>query len=231
MAAAESNVPATNQVVVESNDTEDDGITLMDLFRIVHKHLLVGIITFVVVFAAVCAYTFMVPPKYSATAQVFATYSDSSVQDNNISNINSASTYITNQIQSYPTLATTESVLKPVIDDLGLDTTVANLAGQLTVTNPTDTAFVNITAETEDAKQASDIANSVAESLSNVVEKSLYASGKESPVKLSVVQRAAEPVAPSSPKVALYLAVGLVAGLILGVFATLIRDLMATRVE
>ena len=46
-----------------------------------------------------------------------------------------------------------------------------------------------------------------------------------------MVQRAAEPVAPSSPKVALYLAVGLVAGLILGVFATLIRDLMATRVE
>lgn len=231
MAAAESNVPATNQVVVESNDTEDDGITLMDLFRIVHKHLLVGIITFVVVFAAVCAYTFLAPPKYSATAQVFATYSDSSVQDNNISNINSASTYITNQIQSYPTLATTESVLKPVIDDLGLDTTVANLAGQLTVTNPTNTAFVSITAETGDAKQASDIANSVAESLSNVVEKSLYASGKESPVKLSVVQRAAEPISPSSPKVALYLAVGLVAGLILGVFATLIRDLMATRVE
>ena len=200
MAAAESNVPATNQVVVESNDTEDDGITLMDLFRIVHKHLLVGIITFVVVFAAVCAYTFLAPPKYSATAQVFATYSDSSVQDNNISNINSASTYITNQIQSYPTLATTESVLKPVIDDLGLDTTVANLAGQLTVTNPTNTAFVNITAETGDAKQASDIANSVAESLSNVVEKSLYASGKESPVKLSVVQRAAEPISPQLPE-------------------------------
>lgn len=90
---------------------------------------------------------------------------------------------------------------------------------------------MNITAETGDAKQASDLANSVAESLSNVVEKSLYASGKESPVKLSVVQRAAEPISPSSPKVALYLAVGLVAGLILGVFATLIRDLMATRVE
>lgn len=34
--------------------------------------------------------------------------------------------------------------------------------------------------------------------MSNVAEKSLHASGKESPVKLSVVQRAAEPVAPSS---------------------------------
>ena len=50
-------------------------------------------------------------------------------------------------------------------------------------------------------------------------------------MKLSVVQRAAEPISPSSPKVALYLAVGLVAGLILGVFATLIRDLTAIRVE
>lgn len=230
MTAVENNVTATNQVI-ESTETED-GITLMDLFRIVRKHILWGIITFVVVFAAVCAYTFLVPPTYSATAQVFATYSDSSAQDdNNISNFSNASTYISNQIQSYPTLATTEAVLKPVIDDLGLDTTVANLAGQITATNPTNTAFVNITAETGDAKQASDIANSVAESLSNVVEKSLHASGKESPVKLSVVQRAAEPVTPSSPNVALYLAVGLVAGLILGVFATLIRDLMATRVK
>ena len=61
-------------------------------------------------------------PTYSATAQVFATYSDSSAQDdNNISNFSNASTYISNQIQSYPTLATTEAVLKPVIDDLGLD--------------------------------------------------------------------------------------------------------------
>lgn len=140
MTAAENNVTATNQVV-ESTETED-GITLMDLFRIVRKHILWGIIAFVAVFAAVCAYTFLVPPKYSATAQVFATYSDSSAQDNNISNFSTASTYISNQIQSYPTLATTEAVLKPVIDDLGLDTTVANLAGQITATNPTNTAFV-----------------------------------------------------------------------------------------
>lgn len=41
------------------------------------------------------------------------------------------------------------------------------------------------------AKQDSDIVNSVAESLSNVAEKSLHASNKESPVKLSMVQRAA----------------------------------------
>lgn len=38
--------------------------------------------------------------------------------------------------------------------------------------------------------------------MSNVVEKSLHTSSKESPVKLSMVQRTAEPVAPNSPKAA-----------------------------
>lgn len=40
MTAVENNVTATNQVV-ESTETED-GITLMDLFRIVRKHILWG---------------------------------------------------------------------------------------------------------------------------------------------------------------------------------------------
>ncbi|WP_264297143.1 hypothetical protein [Bifidobacterium pseudocatenulatum] len=43
--------------------------------------------------------------------------------------------------------------------------------------------------------------------MSNVVKKSLHASNKESPVKLSMVQRTAESVAPSSLKEALHLAV------------------------
>lgn len=38
MTAVENNVTATNQVV-ESTEMED-GITLMDLFRIVRKHIL-----------------------------------------------------------------------------------------------------------------------------------------------------------------------------------------------
>ncbi|WP_368102089.1 hypothetical protein [Bifidobacterium catenulatum] len=40
----------------------------------------------------------------------------------------------------------------------------------------------------------------MAESLSNVAEKSLHTSSKESPVKLSMVQRTAEPVAPQLPE-------------------------------
>ena len=63
--------PTAPQGVVEE---ADDGITLMDLFKIIRKHLVTAIIAFVVVVAGVSAYTFLAPAKYTATAQTMATY-------------------------------------------------------------------------------------------------------------------------------------------------------------
>lgn len=233
MAAAEmtNRYPMPTPAQFEAAEREDDGITLMDLFHIIGKHAVSAAISCVAVFFAVCAYTLVTPPQYSATAQVFATYSDASVRDDDISSINSASTYIANQIRSYPALATTEAVLQPVIDDLGLSMTVPQVAALLTVANPEDTAFVDITAETGDPRQSAALANGVAESLQDVVENSLYDSGQQSPVKLSIVQQAQEPASPSSPNVPLYLAVGLVGGVIVGVVVALLRDLLARRVQ
>lgn len=234
MVSVEVNEQHLSQTSISSEvvDDRDDGITLLDLMHIIARHAILAIITGVIVFLAVCAYTLTRSPQYTSTAQVFATYSDTSVEDGGINSINSASTYISNQIRSYPTLATTEAVLQPVIDNLGLQLTVPALAEQLTVENPEDTAFVNITVTDGDPRQAAAIANSVAESLSKVVETSLYdTADQQSPVKLSVVQKAQEPSSPSSPNIPLYMAVGLVAGVIVGVLVALLRDMLSTRVE
>lgn len=176
------------QVVVPQGVSEeaDNGITLMDLLTIIRKHIVTAIIAFVVVVAGVSTYTFLAPPKYTATAQTMATY-NASQEGADISQQSTGGSYISNQITSYPTLATTEKVLKPVINELGLDETVAELAGQLTVTNPTSTAFVNISAVDGDPKQAADIANAVAESLQDVIQNDLYSTSDKSPVKISIV--------------------------------------------
>ena len=50
--------PTAPQGVVEE---ADDGITLMDLLKIIRKHLVTAIIAFVVVVAGVSAYTFLAP--------------------------------------------------------------------------------------------------------------------------------------------------------------------------
>ncbi len=209
----------------------NDGLTLTGLFRILRKHVITIIITFFVVLGVVITMTAMSPVQYSTTTQLFATYNDSSEGASNSSEQNSGSSYIMSQIKSYPVLTTTQSVLQPVIDDLGLHSSVAQLKDQISVTNPTNTAFVNISVSDEDPTQAADIANAVAKSLSSVVENGLYASGSHSSVKLSIVQPAVSPTTPSSPKWNLNIAMGIIGGLILGILVALLKDVLSKRIQ
>lgn len=209
----------------------DGGITFVDLFRIIRKHAISAIVTFAIVFVGVCGYTLIIPPQYTATSKVFATYDSSVAGAGDYSTISTAGSYISNQLKSYPALAKTEAVLQPVIDDLGLDMSVGGLAESLTVTNPSDTVVVEISVENENPSQSAAICNAVAESLQTVVSKSLYSGGKASPVQLTVVQQATEPGAPSSPKIPLNLAIGVVLGLVLGIMVALLKNMLATRVQ
>ena len=64
--------------------------------------------------------------------------------------------------------------MQPVIDDLGLDTTVKELAASVTASNPDGTMLVDISVNDPDPKQASSIANSVAENLRKQVTSTIY---------------------------------------------------------
>lgn len=110
---------------------ENDGMTLSAFFDIMRKHVITIIITFLVVLGAVITMTAMSPVEYTTTSQLFATYNDSSDGTANSSEQNSGSSYIMSQIKSYPALTTTQSVLQPVIEDLGLHTSVAQLKEQI----------------------------------------------------------------------------------------------------
>lgn len=221
-----------NAISQESPEQIKRGISFLDLLAIIRKHVVTVVVAFALVCAGIGTYVFCAEPSYSATAQIIATYN--AYQDGNSEDIaqqSTGGTYVSNQIKSYPTLATTEAVLKPVIADLKLDTTVNELADQLVVTNPTNTAFVNITAKAGDAQRSADVANAVAESLRSVVENELYSNGNKSSIKLTVVQKATVPQSPSSPKKGLYLAIGVVLGIIVGVFAAGLKEMLSTKVE
>ena len=216
-----------------SDGSRPSGITFADIVVIIRKHIATAAICFAVIVGVAGAYAFLAAPQYSATAQVIATYNAAQDGGNSddITQQNTGGTYVSNQIKSYPTLATTETVLKPVISQLGLDVSVKDLSNQLTVSNPSNTAFVNITATAGDAKQSATIANAVADSLRTIVEHDLYAKGAAAPIKLTVVQRAATPQEPSAPNKKLCIAAGVVLGLIVGIIAALLKDLLSTKVE
>lgn len=216
---------------LESIHSDDDsGVSLVDLARSVRRHLVVGGIALVSVLIVIMTYTFMSTPQYSASSELFASYDVGTTSSEDISAISTAGSYISSQIKSYPQLTTTQAVLEPVIKDLGLQTSVADLASMITVTNPEDTMLVDISVETNNAAQSQKIANAVAESLSNTVKSSLYSSSS-SPVKLAVVQKATLPESPSSPNIKLNVLIGIVLGIIVGILAALVRDMSDTRLS
>lgn len=228
------NVPVKTSMNANTSST-DDGITLGDLVTMLRKHLVGAIVTCLVVVFATAAYTFFAPKKYESTAQLLAMAGQSiagDAQSGNISQLSAGASYINSQIATYPQLVKTEAVLKPVIDKLNLDKTPAQLASQITATNPSNTMMVNITAETRDPKLSQDVANAVAKSLSTQVSTNLETLDKsKAPVTLSVVQEAQLPTSQSFPKTKLFLAAGLVLGIILGIAYAVVRELLNTKVS
>jgi capsular exopolysaccharide synthesis family protein len=207
-------------------------LTIADLLQVLRKHLIAAGAAFVVVVAAVAAFTFLSPAKYTATAELFATYTAQSDSLQNSSEMSSGASYLSTQIKTYPQLVKTQAVLQPVIDELSLDTSVADLAKTVTATNPTDTFMVDISVEARDAGQSADIANSVAKNLARQISSSLYTdSASKSPITLSIVQKAQTPLKPSSPKVALYLAAGFVLAVIVAIGVALLKDVLNTKVD
>lgn len=229
MAANVNDMPSSG-ISNKASSHDNDGLTFVALLRALRKHLITVFVTFALTMVAVCVWTALSPVKYTTSTQLFATYNAASA-DSNVNEQNTGSSYIMSQIQSYPALVKTQVVLRPVIDDLHLDKSVSTLASEITVTNPANTAFINISVTELDAEQAAKIANSIASSLSNVIEKSLYSSGQGSSIKLTVVEAAQLPSAPSSPKWTLNVLVGIVAGIILGIVVGLLKDVFSKTVQ
>lgn len=210
--------------------SEEDSTPFANLLHIVQKHILLAC-TSAMVTAIVCiVVTSLMPSQYTAGAELYATYNGGVQDSSSVSELSTVNSYISSQIKSYPDLAETEAVLLPVINRLSLDMSVGELGKAIAVTNPTNTMLIDISVKTTDPEQSQQIANAVAESLSEVVSSTLY-SGANSPVKLAVVQKATKPESPSSPNLKMNLAIGVVLGLVVGIAAALIRDALDTKLR
>ncbi|BDZ44958.1 YveK family protein [Naasia aerilata] len=139
---------------------------LRDYVRIIRKGwILITAITLAGI-AAAAAYSFVATPEYSAAAKVFV-----SVQSNDtVSDLVQGNTFTQNRVKSYAELVTTPKVLNPVIEQLDLDESAAELGLRITATAPLDTSLIQIDATSTDPAEAADLANAASQSLARVVE-------------------------------------------------------------
>ncbi|WP_460798527.1 tyrosine-protein kinase domain-containing protein [Microbacterium sp. GXF0217] len=138
------------------------------------------------------------------------------------SDINQGSAYTQNQMLSFASLATSASVLDPVIDDLaddGIDVTSSQLRRALSVTIPQNTVILDITAASADPDVAAQIANAVADNLTDVV---LDIAPKDDRGESTVAARVIEPGVPAQFQSSPNKSQDAVLGVVVGAFGALL---------
>ena len=177
--------------------------------------------------AAAVAVTAIMPRVYTATAQLFVATSD-----DNSSNAYQGGLFTQQRVKSYTQIANSQVVLRPVIDQLHLNTTPEQLAGKISAQAPLDTTLVNINVQDSSAVHAQAIADATAVQLTQYIEGIEKATPDAVPlVKANVVGNSQPPTSPTSPKPALNLAIGLLAGVFVGIGAAVMRDALDTTLR
>ncbi|MGZ4574716.1 MAG: polysaccharide biosynthesis tyrosine autokinase, partial [Mycobacteriaceae bacterium] len=162
---------------------------------------------------AALAVSLVQTPLYTSSTQLFVSTTDSSTtaaafQGSQLSQ---------QRVTSYAQLITGEELAARVIKRLGLRMTPAQLDSEITATAVTDTVLINVTVSDPSPLQARAIADAVGTeftAFSNQLEKPDVSGA--SPVKVTVTNRPDVPGAPSSPQKSRNVALGLLAGLLVG---------------
>lgn len=167
-------------------------------------------------------------PMYQSTASTYVTLSAAG----SVSELAQGSTYTQNLIQSFALLAKTPTVLEPVIDELGIDTSPRSMAGWITVSVPLNSYIIEIRAVSPSPHEAADVANGVADHLATAVQ-ALSPSTEQgtASVRLETVAQAVPAMHPFAPNTRMQTIVWGVGGAALGVVLALVWALTDTRLR
>ncbi|SEM84126.1 polysaccharide biosynthesis tyrosine autokinase [Cryobacterium sp. TMT1-3] len=200
----------------------------IDYLRTITRRWLLIIIVGLLGGAVAWGYAATLPAQYQATNSVFVT----SDRGETTSELLQTSTFTQNLVESYAQLATTPTVLGPVISRLGLDISTPALASRVSAVTPLNTVFIEITVTSRSAVQAVELADAVSDSLATAVE-NLAPKGPDNLPSITVktVSPAQLPGSPFAPNTQLIVLTGLLVGLVLGVLYALAREMFDTRVS
>ncbi len=186
------------------------------------------LVAFVVVgLGAGLAHTELSTPRYQASTSVFFSLS----RGQTVGELAQGSTYLQGLVQSYADVTTSGIVLGPVIQDLDLQVTPAQLAGGVTATPRRNTSILDIRVTDDSPQGAARLADALANQLSDAVATLSPSSSARAPaVTISTISPAAIPTRPSAPRLPVDLGIGFAAGLLLGIAVIVLADVVVSPV-
>ena len=165
---------------------------------------------------------FLAKKEYQSTSRIYVVSRQN--QDNNaLTNSDlQAGSYL---VKDYREIILSQNVLSQAIEELKLDMTPAELSKKISVSVPTDTRILSITAKDGNPKEAARIANG----LRNVAAEKIIAATKVSDV--TTLDEAEVPQSPSSPNIRRNVLLGFIAGAGLMVVLLVVVEVLDDRVK
>ena len=165
---------------------------------------------------------FLAKKEYQSTSRIYVVSRQN--QDNNaLTNSDlQAGSYL---VKDYREIILSQNVLSQAIEDLKLDLTPAELSKKISVSVPTDTRILSITAKDGDPKEAARIVNG----LRNVAAEKIISVTKVSDV--TTLDEAEVPQSPSSPNIKRNVLLGFIAGAGLMVVLMVVVEVLDDRVK
>ena len=205
-------------------------MTLRAYLQILLKRWRIVVACTVLVLGAAATLTYLTPPTYAANATAFVSISSAGTAD---ASIYQSSQFAMQRVASYTEVVKSPDTLQPVIDKLGLKMSVRDLRAVVSAENPVDTVLIKVTATDSDPQRAQAIVNAVSDQMGINIERleTPRETGGKSPVKVTTTVPSLAPQQPISPKIPLNMALGLLAGLALGVIVAVIREQQDTTVK
>ena len=165
---------------------------------------------------------FLAKKEYQSTSRIYVVSRQN--QDNNVLTNSDlqAGSYL---VKDYREIILSQNVLTQAIEELKLDMTPAELSKKISVSVPTDTRILSITAKDGDPKEAARIANG----LRNVAAEKIISVTKVSDV--TTLDEAEVPQSPSSPNIRRNVLLGFIAGAGLMVVLMVVVEVLDDRVK
>ena len=165
---------------------------------------------------------FLAKKEYQSTSRIYVVSRQN--QDNNaLTNSDlQAGSYL---VKDYREIILSQNVLSQAIEELKLDMAPAELSKKISVSVPTDTRILSITAKDGDPKEAARIANG----LRNVAAEKIISVTKVSDV--TTLDEAEVPQSPSSPNIRRNVLLGFIAGAGLMVVLMVVVEVLDDRVK
>lgn len=201
---------------------------LKDYWRAVRNRWVALSVCIALCVGAAVAITALLPREYEARTELYvAPEAGSSTAE-----LMQGSNFILDRVKSYVQVIPREVVLAPVIEELDLDLSVAELAERVQAEVIAETVVIEIVVTDSSPERAAAIANAIAAEFSEVAPTLEPMRADETAVvRVTIVESAQVPLAPVSPRPTLNLALGLLLGVALGLAVAVVREALDRRIK